>query len=108
MSGLTGNEAHIMQTRTRKGIRLTDNHDPKRTIARPDSDIARDVARATKTNAQKPDAGIKAIVSDGFVTLEGTAEWDFERRNAESCARNIAGVRGVMNCIRVKAAASAA
>jgi osmotically-inducible protein OsmY len=80
MSGLTGNEAHIMQTRTRKGIRLTDNHDPKRTIARPDSDIARDVARATKTNAQKPDAGIKAIVSDGFVTLEGTAEWDFERR----------------------------
>jgi osmotically-inducible protein OsmY len=47
-------------------------------------------------------------VKEGFVTLEGTAEWEFQRRDAESCARNIPGVRGVMNCIKVKAAVSAA
>ena len=67
-----------------------------------DPEIARDVVHAMKINVMVPDTEIRAIVNDGFVTLEGTAEWDFQRRSAEACARNVAGVKGVMNHIAVK------
>jgi osmotically-inducible protein OsmY len=97
-----------MLTKTRKdGYRPTHSTDLKRTSARADPEIARDVAKAAKVNLLAPDTEIKVVVREGFVTLEGTAEWDFQRRDAESCARNIAGVRGVMNCIKVKSAMSA-
>jgi osmotically-inducible protein OsmY len=72
-----------------------------------DPEIARDVVHAMKINVMVPDAGIRAVVDEGFVTLEGTAEWDFQRRSAEACARNVPGVRGVMNHIKVKPRVSA-
>lgn len=72
-----------------------------------DPEIARDVIHAMKINVTVPDEGIKAIVNEGFVTLEGKAEWDFQRRGAESCARNVAGVRGVINHIKVTPRVSA-
>jgi osmotically-inducible protein OsmY len=52
--------------------------------------------------------GIKATVDAGSVALEGTVEWDFQRRSAESCARNVGGVRSVLNRIKVKPRVSAA
>ena len=67
-----------------------------------DPEIARDVVHAMKINVMVPDSEIRAVVNEGFVTLEGTAEWDFQRRSAEACARNVAGVRGVVNHIKVK------
>ena len=67
-----------------------------------DPEIARDVVHAMKINVMVPDSGIRAVVNEGFVTLEGAAEWDFQRRSAEACARNVAGVRGVINHIQVK------
>jgi osmotically-inducible protein OsmY len=87
---------------------LANDIEVKPTSTRTDPEIARDVVHAMKINVMVPDAGIRAIVTEGFVTLEGTAEWDFQRRGAESCARNIAGVRGVINHIKVKPAVSAA
>jgi osmotically-inducible protein OsmY len=80
----------------------------KPTSAHTDPEIARDVVHAMKINVVVPDEGIKAIVNDGYVTLEGTVEWDFQRRRAESCVRNLAGVRGVVNHIKVKPRVSAA
>lgn len=76
--------------------------------ARTDPEIARDILHAMKINVMVPDEGLKAVVNDGFVTLEGSVEWDFQRRGAESCARNISGVRGVINHIKVKPHVSAA
>jgi osmotically-inducible protein OsmY len=67
-----------------------------------DPEIARDVVHAMKINVMVPENGIRAVVNEGFVTLEGTAEWDFQRRSAEACARNVAGVRGVIDHIKVK------
>lgn len=75
--------------------------------ARTDPDIARDVVHAMKINVTVPDDKIKALVADGFVTLEGTVNWDFERRSAESCARTVAGVRGVLNHLKIKPKVSA-
>ena len=76
--------------------------------ARTDPEIARDTVHAMKINITVPDEKIKAVVNDGFVTLEGTVDWDFQRRGAESCVRNVAGVRGVVNHLRVKPTVSTA
>ncbi|HXE62931.1 MAG TPA: BON domain-containing protein [Bryobacteraceae bacterium] len=70
--------------------------------SRLDSDIAHDVAHAMKINVIVPDEKIKAVVSGGFVTLSGTLDWDFQRKSAESCARNVAGVKSIINNIQVK------
>jgi len=70
--------------------------------ARSDPEIARDVAQATKLDVSLPPNGIKTTVQDGFVTLEGAVEWNFQRAKIEASARNVAGVRGVMNHIVIK------
>lgn len=74
---------------------------------RTDPEIARDAVHAMKINVTVPDEKIKALVNEGFVTLEGTVDWDFQRRGAESCVRNVAGVRGVVNHLKVKPRVSA-
>ena len=76
--------------------------------AHTDPEIARDVVHAMNVDVTVPDNRIKVLVKEGVVTLDGTAEWDFQRRGAESCARNIAGVRSVVNHITVKPRVSAA
>ena len=75
--------------------------------SRTDPEIARDAAHAMKINVTVPDEKIKAVVNEGFVTLEGNVDWDFQRRGAESYVRNVAGVRGVVNHIKVKPRVSA-
>ncbi|HVW07433.1 MAG TPA: BON domain-containing protein [Bryobacteraceae bacterium] len=69
---------------------------------RVDPDIARDVVHAMKISVMVPDEKIKAVVSHGFVTLNGSVEWNYQKEAAESCARDVAGVRGVINSIQVK------
>ena len=74
---------------------------------RTDPEIARDIVHAMKIDVVVPDDRIKILVKDGFVTLEGIVEWDFQRKGAESCARHIDGVRGMANLIKVKPRVSA-
>lgn len=89
------------------GVRAVANDiEVKPSGVRTDPEIARDVIHTMKINITVPEE-IKAIVDQGFVTLEGSAEWDFQRRSAESCVRNVAGVRGVVNHIKVKPRVSA-
>lgn len=70
--------------------------------SRSDPEIARDIVHAMKINVVVPHEDIKVMARDGFITLEGTVEWHYQRNAAESCARNVAGVRGVTNSIHVK------
>jgi len=76
--------------------------------ARTDPEIVRDVSMALKMHALVPDDRIKATVRDGFVTLEGTVEWNYQRSNAESAVHTVTGIRGVVDDIRVKPAVSKA
>ncbi|MBV9675866.1 MAG: BON domain-containing protein [Acidobacteriaceae bacterium] len=69
---------------------------------RSDPEIARDVVHAMQVNVAVPDEKIKVTARGGFLTLEGTVEWQYQRRAAENCARNVAGVRGVTNLVEVK------
>jgi osmotically-inducible protein OsmY len=74
---------------------------------RGDTDIAQDLVDALRLNVTVPDDKITAAVVDGFVTLKGALEWDFQRKAVEACVRDIAGVKGVINHIKIKPKASA-
>jgi osmotically-inducible protein OsmY len=69
---------------------------------RPDPEIARDAAEAVKL--QLPDGWekIKVIVKDGWVTLEGHVEWQYQREAAEGAVRPIKGVKGIINLIHLE------
>jgi osmotically-inducible protein OsmY len=74
---------------------------------RTDEDIARTVANALAWNTSVPADGIKALVSDGWVTLEGAVEWYYQKEAAERAVRYLRGVKGVSNNIVVKPTVSA-
>src|SRR6202140_336875 len=69
---------------------------------RPDPDIARDAVAALKTELPISYDRIKVIVKDGWLTLEGSVEWQYQKATAESAVRKVKGVKGVTNVITVK------
>ncbi|HWN48628.1 MAG TPA: BON domain-containing protein [Xanthobacteraceae bacterium] len=69
---------------------------------RPDPDIARDAVAAIKSQLPISSEHIKIVVKNGWVTLEGTAEWQYQRSTAETAVRRIKGVKGVTNSIVLK------
>jgi osmotically-inducible protein OsmY len=66
---------------------------------RSDEEIARAVANTIAWNTSIPIDSIKAQVSQGWVTLEGTVEWHYQRAAAERAVRHLRGVKGVNNNI---------
>ena len=42
------------------------------------------------------------LVRNGWITLEGEVEWDFQRLGAERAVRRVKGVKGVTNSIQLK------
>lgn len=68
---------------------------------RSDEDIARAALSALEWNYQVPD-GIKLVVEDGWVTLSGEAEWDYQRNAAKDAVSPLMGVCGVSNKISLK------
>jgi osmotically-inducible protein OsmY len=75
---------------------------------RTDEEIARTIANALASHASVPPDSIKAVVSQGWVTLEGTVEWYYQKDAAERLVRPVRGVKGVINNIVVKPAVSTA
>jgi osmotically-inducible protein OsmY len=69
---------------------------------RPDPDIARDAVAALKQELPISHEKIKAVVKDGWITLEGAVEWQYQKTAAENAVRKIKGVKGVTNVITVK------
>jgi osmotically-inducible protein OsmY len=69
---------------------------------RPDPDIARDAVAAIKSQLPISSEHIKIVVKNGWVTLEGQVEWQYQRQTAENAVRRIKGVKGVSNLIQLK------
>ena len=67
---------------------------------RTDTDIARDAANRLRNNIAVPET-VQAVVSDGYVTLEGTVRWMHQRAAAETAVKYLRGVKAVENGIRV-------
>ena len=73
---------------------------------RTDEDIARIAKNHLDWDYSVPET-VKVKVTDGVVTLEGTAEWQYQREEAERVVRPLVGVKGVFNAIAVLPRASA-
>jgi len=69
---------------------------------RPDPEIARDAVAAIRTELPYTHQLIKTIVKNGWVTLEGEVEWNYQRERAESAVRRIKGIKGLSNLIELK------
>lgn len=69
---------------------------------RTDEDIARAAIHALDWYISIPSDRIKVKVSKGWITLEGTVEWQYQKSMAENAVRDLVGVKGVSNLIEVK------
>ena len=69
---------------------------------RPDPEVAREVAAELKVWLPDSSQHIKPVVKNGWVTLEGEVEWNYQRDYAERAIRWIEGVKGVSNLIRLR------
>lgn len=67
-----------------------------------DNEIADDLIKAARWNWQIPKEKIMATVKDGWVTLEGEVDWNYQREAAYEVARHQYGVQGVTNNITIK------
>ena len=69
---------------------------------RPDPEIARDAAARIKAELPYAWEKIRVVVKNGWLTLEGEVEWNYQRQRAEDAVRRVRGVRGFTNSIEVK------
>ena len=75
---------------------------------RTDPEIARDAVHELESHVSIPADRIKVTVKDGWVTLEGTVDWEYQKSLAQSAMKKLKGVSGVTNKIQVTPKASAA
>ena len=69
---------------------------------KPDPELAREVVEEIKSELPYSYSLIKVLVSNGWVTLEGDVEWNYQRRRAAKAIRRVKGVKGVSNYINVR------
>jgi osmotically-inducible protein OsmY len=77
-------------------------------LERTDSDIALAAVNLLKWNSQIPPDKVSVAVSQGWVTLKGEVEWNYQRDTAGRLVRDLTGVVGVTNAISVRPRVSAA
>ena len=73
---------------------------------RDDSDIATAIAHVLENNVQIPEGRVHARVEDGWVTLDGEMDYEFQRREVERMVRQVRGVIGVTDTITIRPPAS--
>lgn len=69
---------------------------------RSDTEIAVAARHALDWNSSLPKIGIQLIVRDGWITLSGEVGWAYQREAATSAVRDLIGVVGVVNSLKVK------
>jgi osmotically-inducible protein OsmY len=74
-------------------------------LKRTDSDIAHAAVNALAWNVEIPENKVKVRVDEGWITLDGELEWQYQRNAVERAVRTLSGVKGVTNLILVKPSA---
>ena len=67
-----------------------------------DNEIANEVVNAFKWNWEVPNDKVKVRVEDGWVTLEGELNWNYQKDAAKKSVSKLVGVKGVLNNISIK------
>ena len=73
---------------------------------RNDADIARAAQNTLDWIAALPVDGVKVLVEDGWVTLSGQVDWQYQRQAASDAVRDLLGVVGLSNQIGIRAVPS--
>ena len=81
---------------------LANDIEVKLASTRTDPEIARDAVQEIQSHISLPSDKIKVTVKGGWVTLEGTVEWQYQKALAESAVKKLKGVIGVINNIDLK------
>lgn len=71
-------------------------------IKRNDEEVAAAALGRLAWDSSLPDDAVKIKVENGFVTLTGDVDWQFERDAAADAVRSLLGVTGVANQINIK------
>jgi osmotically-inducible protein OsmY len=69
---------------------------------RSDSEIAQAAASALLWNSNVPDGRVQVEVENGWVTLTGELDWNYQVASAEQCVSSLLGVSGLTNKITIK------
>jgi osmotically-inducible protein OsmY len=80
---------------------------PKFTKTWADDEIAKRALDIIDWDVTVPNDAIQVKVQNGFLTLTGEVEWNYQKTAAEDAVRKLGGVVGVSNLIAVKARAQA-
>ncbi len=73
---------------------------------RNDTEIAASVINALKWSQEVPDTKVKVEVENGWVTLNGEFDWNFQKEAAQNSVELLTGVSGVSNKITIKSPSS--
>jgi osmotically-inducible protein OsmY len=68
----------------------------------PDDEIARRGVNVLTWNSMLPSDAVQVSVSNGWITLSGEVEWQYQRSAAEDAVRPLPGVIAVINKLGVK------
>jgi osmotically-inducible protein OsmY len=71
-------------------------------IQKNDNDIATEIINAYRLNWEVPTDLVKVRVENGWVTLEGELEWNYQKDAAKRVVRYLDGVIGVSNNITIQ------
>lgn len=69
---------------------------------RPDTEIAIAAHHALAWNALVPAGKVQVGVADGWVTLSGEVEWEYQSTAAEVALRSLVGIKGLLNLIQIR------
>jgi osmotically-inducible protein OsmY len=69
---------------------------------RTDTEIAQAAVTALKSNIVVPAGRVTVTVADGWITLKGNVEWQYQKDAAAQCVRPLFGVKGVSNTIALE------
>ena len=67
-----------------------------------DNDIANEIVSALKWSWRVPNEKVKVKVENGWITLEGELEYNYQRDAAKDTVKDLLGVTGVSNLISLK------
>lgn len=72
-----------------------------------DDEIAKRAIDILSWDTMVPGGSIQVMVRDGWVTLTGSVDWHYQKKQAEEDIRKLSGVRGVINNIEIEPNAQA-
>lgn len=94
-------EAERIAKRVAGVTALANDIEVKLSSERTDPDIAEAARSSLKSDSRVPADRVRVVVERGWITLEGTVDYYYQKSAAETDVRNLAGVRGVTNALVV-------